>query len=146
MMCLAQIQPLQQPAKSNLAHLQNFLLRLRPPECFFLQSLHPDAKSVFRPIKNFNNILPAVTENKKTTRKKIQLKLFLDEERQTVYRFTHIGYADGDVDPEVMFYAQHQVVSSVAMSLFSVVFENSLSRSILNLSLQRVRRIPVWSS
>jgi hypothetical protein len=44
-----------------------------------------------------------------------------------------------------MFYAQHPIVSKVEMSLLSVDSENSFSRSILNLSLQRDRRIPVWN-
>jgi len=143
MVSLTQIQALQQPAESYLAHLQHLLFRLRPSECFFFQPLHPDAESVFRPIENFNNILPAVTKSKEATGEEVKLKLFLNEERQTVYRFTHISYANSDVDSEVMFYAQHQIVSKVAMSLLSVDSENSFSRSILNLSLQRDRRIPV---
>ena len=143
MMCLAQIQALQQPAESCLAHLQHLLFRLRPSECFFFQSLHPEAKSVICPIEDFNNILPTVTESVEATGKEVKFKLFLNQKRQAVYRFTHISYADGDVDLDVMFYAQHQIVSRVAMSLLKVACENSGSRSILILSLQRDRRTPV---
>ena len=142
---LTYIQALKQPAESCLAHLNYFFFRLRPPESFFFQPLHPDAESVLRPIENFNHILPTVTESKHATREEVQLKFFLNQKRQTVYRFTHIRYAYSDVDSDVIFYAQHQIVSRVTMSFFRVVSENSFSKSILYFSLQRDRRIPVWS-
>lgn len=142
---LTYVQAIQQPAKSYLAYLQHLLFWLWPPEGFLFKPLHPDAESVFRPIKHFNHILSAITENKEATREEIQLKFFLNQKWQTVYWFTHIRYANSDVNSKVSFYAQHQIVSRVVMSFFRVVSENSFAKSILYLLLQKDRRTPVWN-
>ena len=89
-MRLTQVQAVQQPVQGRSTDLQDLRLGLRPTKSILLQAFQPQAKSVAVPVKDFHPILVPITEGEQTTGKKVELKMFLNEQRQTIDRFTHV--------------------------------------------------------
>ena len=63
-----------------------------------LQSLVQQDESILFPVQALDTVSPPSAKQEQRVGKRIQFKLLLDEPRQTIYAFTQIRVAAGDVD------------------------------------------------
>ena len=86
--------------RPNSFFLDNFYLgfRARPLVRALFQSLVQQDEAVLFPVQALDTVPPPPAEQEQCVGKWIQFKLLLDEARQTVYAFTQICAATGNVD------------------------------------------------
>lgn len=96
-MRLTQIQPAQQPIKCRSTDLHHLLLRIWPTKNILFQSFHPDAKTVVRPVQDFDDIPLAVAESEQVAGKKIEVELIRYQQAKSIDRLAHVGAANGDI-------------------------------------------------
>ena len=86
--------------RPNSFFLDNFYLgfRARPLVRALFQSLVQQDEAIFFPVQALDTVSSLSAEQKQRVGKRIQFKLLLDEPRQTIYAFTQIRVAAGDID------------------------------------------------
>ena len=86
--------------RPNSFFLDNFYLRFRarPLIRALFQSLVQQDEAVLFPVQALDPVPPTPAEQEQCVGKWIQFKLLLDEARQTVYAFTQICVATGNID------------------------------------------------
>ena len=72
--------------------------RARPLIRALLQSLVQQDEAILFPVQALDTVSPPSAEQEQRVGKRIQFKLLLDEPRQTIYAFTQIRVAAGNID------------------------------------------------
>lgn len=74
-MRLADIEPGQQPGHLLRIDLDNILIGFRPAEVLFFKTLMPDAKAVFIPEQNFDNLTATIAKGEQAAGERVELKI-----------------------------------------------------------------------
>ena len=94
--------------------------RARPLIRALLQSLVQQDEAILFPVQALDAVSPPSAEQKQRVGKWIQFKLLLDEPRQTIYAFTQIRVAAGNIDlictGEVVQHRRRSSTSSLSCS------------------------------
>ena len=85
-----------------------------------LQSLVQQDEAILFPVQALDAVSPPSAKQEQRVGKRIQFKLLLDEPRQTIYAFTQIRVATGDVDlicaGEIVQHGRRSATSSLSCS------------------------------
>jgi hypothetical protein len=78
-MGMIKVKAMKKPTECLSTNLHYLRFTVRPTEIIFLETLHPDAKPIFSPIKDLDYIPFSVAESKQAPGKQVQIEMFFDQ-------------------------------------------------------------------